>query len=114
VFGLFYGLPVFGSAVLWSALALAITVRTGMPFALTWWSFTFPVGTVVTGTTGLAVATGSALLTGTSVALFVGLVSAWAIVVVRTVHSLSHVRVRRSPPGHGTDLVRRDMKDSAL
>ena len=29
-----------------------------MPFALTWWSLTFPVGTFVTGTTQLALHTG--------------------------------------------------------
>ena len=36
----------------------AITVHTartqGLPFSLTWWSFTFPVGTVVTGTSELS------------------------------------------------------------
>jgi C4-dicarboxylate transporter/malic acid transport protein len=57
VFALLYGVPVWGFAMLWLVLAAAITVRTarrGLPFALTWWSFTFPVGTCVTGTIGLA------------------------------------------------------------
>ena len=61
VFAILYGVPVWGFAVLWIALATALTVRTlrrGMPFALTWWSLTFPVGTFVTGTTQLAVHTG--------------------------------------------------------
>ncbi|WP_216870459.1 hypothetical protein [Modestobacter excelsi] len=55
--GLVYGLPVWGFAMMWAALAIAITVRTArqhLPFSLTWWSFTFPVGTVVTGTSSLA------------------------------------------------------------
>lgn len=55
LFGVIYGVPVLGFALLWGALAVAITVRTarqGLPFALTWWSFTFPVGTCVTGVTG--------------------------------------------------------------
>ena len=63
VFGILYGVPVWGFAVLWIALATALTVRTlrrGMPFALTWWSLTFPVGTFVTGTTQLALHTESA------------------------------------------------------
>ena len=34
----------------------------GLPFSLTWWSFTFPVGTCVTATTTLALATGSVAL----------------------------------------------------
>ena len=60
-FAILFGVPVWGFAVLWIALATALTVRTlrrGMPFALTWWSLTFPVGTFVTGTTQLAVHTG--------------------------------------------------------
>jgi len=61
VFAVLYGVPVWGFAVLWIGLATALTVRTlrrGMPFALTWWSLTFPVGTFVTGTTQLAAHTG--------------------------------------------------------
>lgn len=49
--GVLYGLPVWGFALLWLAIALAITIRTlrhGLPFSLTWWSFTFPLGTFVT------------------------------------------------------------------
>ena len=63
VFAILYGVPVWGFAVLWISLATALTVRTarrGMPFALTWWSLTFPVGTFVTGTTQLAAPHGSA------------------------------------------------------
>jgi tellurite resistance protein TehA-like permease len=47
VFALLYGVPVWGFAMMWLALAIAITVRTarrGLPFALTWWAFTFPLG----------------------------------------------------------------------
>ena len=61
IFAILYGVPVWGFAVLWIALATSLTVRTmrrGMPFALTWWSLTFPVGTFVTGTTQLAAHTG--------------------------------------------------------
>ena len=57
VFALLYGVPTWGFAMMWLVLAAAITVRTarrGLPFALTWWSFTFPVGTCVTGTIALA------------------------------------------------------------
>ena len=62
VLALLYGVPVWGFAMLWLVLAAAITVRTaltttgGLPFALTWLSFTFPVGTCVTGTIALAYA----------------------------------------------------------
>ncbi|MFE9688970.1 TDT family transporter [Micromonospora sp. NPDC005806] len=83
-----YGVPAMGFALLWLALAAAITVRTaraGLPFSLTWWSFTFPVGTLVTGVTGLAARTGSAMLTTLAVLLYGLLVVAWATVASRTV-----------------------------
>ena len=86
-FGLVYGLPVWGFAVLWGVLALAITVRTArrhLPFSLTWWSFTFPVGTLVTGTSALAAATGLWLFDAAAVLLYVALVTAWGVVFLRT------------------------------
>jgi len=61
-FGVVYGVPVWGFAALWAGLATALTVRAGrhqLPFGLTWWSFTFPVGTCVTGTSDLALHTGA-------------------------------------------------------
>ena len=97
--GLVYGLPVWGFAMLWAALALAVTVRTarqGLPFTLTWWSFTFPVGTVVTGTSGLAAATGLGLFTGAAVLFYAGLVAAWAVVAVRTLHGVYRGRLLRA------------------
>jgi C4-dicarboxylate transporter/malic acid transport protein len=87
VFALLYGLPTWGFAILWLAIAAALTVRAvrgGMPFGPTWWSFTFPVGTVVTGTISLAARTGSEALRGASLVLFVLLAMAWLIVLTRT------------------------------
>ena len=85
--GVFYGLPTLGFGLLWMAIAGAVTLRTvrdGMPFALTWWGFTFPVGTMATGATALAAHTGSDALTDLAIALYVLLVTAWAIVATRT------------------------------
>lgn len=87
VMAILFGLPVFGFALLWATLAASITVRTArrkMPFALTWWSFTFPVGTCVTGTTGLAVHTGLPALRVAAAVFFVGLLVAWVTVATRT------------------------------
>jgi tellurite resistance protein TehA-like permease len=72
--------------MLWLAIAVAITVRTArehLPFSLTWWSFTFPVGNVVIGTSLLAVRTHAAFLTGIGVVLFAILVLAWLTTAVR-------------------------------
>ncbi|WP_020499488.1 TDT family transporter [Sciscionella marina] len=87
VFGWFYGIPVWGFAMLWLVIAAAVTIRTlrsGMPFALTWWAFTFPVGTCVTGSSALAARTGAGLFADASLVLYVFLVFAWAVVAVRT------------------------------
>ncbi len=89
LFAVLYGVPVWGFAVLWVSLATALTVRTirrRLPFALTWWSFTFPVGTFVTGTTGLALHTGLPAFRWAAMVAYVGLVTAWVVVAVRTAH----------------------------
>jgi C4-dicarboxylate transporter/malic acid transport protein len=89
VFGLVYGVPVFGFALLWTAVSAAVTIRTArrhLPFALTWWSFTFPVGTLVTGTSALAARTGSVALVWMAVGFYAGLVTAWVVVAHRTAH----------------------------
>jgi C4-dicarboxylate transporter/malic acid transport protein len=86
-FALLYGVPVWGFAMLWLALAAAITIRTarrGLPFSLTWWSFTFPVGTCVTGTIALATRSGDQALQWASVILYCLLLGAWSIVISRT------------------------------
>jgi tellurite resistance protein TehA-like permease len=87
VFGLVYGLPVWGFALLWVALAGAVTVRTArahLPFSLTWWSFTFPVGTLVTGTSDLAARTHAGIFVWAAALFYLGLVLAWLVVAVRT------------------------------
>jgi C4-dicarboxylate transporter/malic acid transport protein len=90
VAALLYGVPVWGFAMVWLVLAAAITLRTArapgrLPFALTWWSFTFPVGTCVTGTIALAARSHATFLPAVSVMLYVLLVVAWLVVLVRTV-----------------------------
>ena len=100
--GLVYGVPIWGFAMLWLALAAAVTVRTaraGLPFSLTWWSFTFPVGTVVTGTSGLAAATGAHVLEVAAVVLYAGLVLAWATVAGRTARGVWLGHLLRAPAG---------------
>lgn len=90
VFAVLYGVPVWGFAVLWIGLATALTVRTlrrGMPFALTWWSLTFPVGTFVTGTTQLAVHTGLPAFRIAAAVAYVGLLCTWLLVAVRTLRA---------------------------
>ncbi len=87
VFAILFGVPVWGFGVLWIALATALTIRTarrGMPFALTWWSLTFPVGTFVTGTAQLAVHTDLPAFRVAAVVAYAGLLATWGLVAVRT------------------------------
>jgi tellurite resistance protein TehA-like permease len=87
VFAILFGVPVWGFAVLWIALAASLTVRTllhGMPFALTWWSLTFPVGTFVTGTAQLAVHTHLPAFKVAAAIAYAGLLSTWVLVAIRT------------------------------
>lgn len=99
-FGVVYGVPVWGFAMLWTFLAGAITLRTareGLPFSLTWWSFTFPVGTCVTGTSGLAAHTGSEMFRIAAAVLYAGLVLAWLTAAGRTAHNSLRGRIFLPP-----------------
>lgn len=91
VLAVLYGVPVMGFALLWFALATAHVLRArreGMGFAMTWWAFTFPVGTCVTGAEGLARHTGLVAFQGLAVVLYVVLVAAWTVAALHTARGL--------------------------
>ncbi|WP_030669536.1 TDT family transporter [Streptomyces rimosus] len=99
-FALLYGVPVMGFALLWLALATALVVRAlraGMTFSMTWWAFTFPVGTCVTGAAGLARHTGLTAFTWLAVGLFGVLATAWLVAGVRTARGLACGRLLAPP-----------------
>lgn len=108
-FAVLYGVPVWGFAVLWGTIAAALTVRTWrrqLPFALTWWSFTFPVGVTVTGTIRLAAETGVAGFRAASAIGFALLLGAWLIVFTRTIASSRRGTLWQHPaPGATTALA---------
>ncbi|MFH9961056.1 TDT family transporter [Streptomyces mirabilis] len=86
-----YGVPVLGFALLWLCLAGALVARArrqGMGFAMTWWAFTFPVGTCVTGAESLARHTGLVAFDWLAVALYALLVAAWSVAAARTARGL--------------------------
>ncbi|WP_406433851.1 TDT family transporter [Streptomyces sp. NBC_00631] len=86
-----YGVPVLGFALLWLALAAAHVVRArrqGMRFAMTWWAFTFPVGTCVTGAAALGRHTGLAAYHWLAVGLYAVLVAGWSAAASGTVRGL--------------------------
>jgi len=67
-------------------VAFVVVLTSLLPFSLTWWSFTFPIGTCVTGLTGLAAHTHLAVFDAMAVAGYTLLVAAWIIVAARTFH----------------------------
>ena len=100
-FAILYGVPVWGFAVLWIALATSLTVHTlrrGMPFALTWWSLTFPVGTFVTGTAQLAAHTHLPAFKTAATIAYAGLLSTWVLVAVRTARGSLRGNLMKVPP----------------
>jgi len=110
-FVVLFGVPVWGFAVLWIALATSLTLRTvlrGMPFALTWWSLTFPVGTFVTGTTQLAVYTGLPAFKVAALIAYLGLLSTWLLVAVRTARGSLRGSLLSTPPAAGPIRARKD------
>ncbi|SHM47218.1 C4-dicarboxylate transporter/malic acid transport protein [Actinacidiphila paucisporea] len=90
-FAVLYGVPVMGFALLWLALASAMVARAarrGLRFSMTWWAFTFPVGTCATGATALARHTGLHAAAWLAAALYAVLVTAWATAATGTVRGL--------------------------
>ncbi|MCH1868977.1 C4-dicarboxylate ABC transporter [Nocardioides sp. CFH 31398] len=79
-----YAGVVLVAALLWAGVALTCVLRQRPAFAMTWWAFTFPVGTVVTGLSGLAAATGSGAVALLAVLGWGALLTVWAVVAGRT------------------------------
>nr|WP_189905616.1 carboxypeptidase regulatory-like domain-containing protein [Streptomyces spiralis] len=98
VFALLGGIVVWGFAMLWVVLATGLTVRTiraGLPFAPTWWSFIFPVGACVTATCALAARTGLDMLIWVAVVFYGLLVIAWVVVAGHSLrHAARHMSLR--------------------
>jgi tellurite resistance protein TehA-like permease len=87
LFAVLYSVPVFGFVMLWTCLATLLTIRAHrrqMRFALTYWAFTFPVGTCVTGIALLYHHTGLPLFAWTSLFFYTGLLIAWAVAAFGT------------------------------
>ncbi|MFE7191297.1 TDT family transporter [Kitasatospora sp. NPDC057541] len=91
-----FGVAVLGAAMLWLPLAVVANLRArraGMGFAMTWWAFTFPVGTCVTGAAALARHTGFAGFTWLAAGLFALLLAGWALAAGGTAAALAGGRL---------------------
>ncbi|MER8099466.1 TDT family transporter [Kitasatospora sp. NPDC094016] len=91
-----YGVAVLGVAMLWLAVALTANLRArraGMPFAMTWWAYTFPIGTCVTGASALARHTGFGGFTAIATGLYLLLATAWVLAAGGTAAGLARGRL---------------------
>jgi tellurite resistance protein TehA-like permease len=85
-----YGVLVWGFALYWLAMAIAVTiraVRAELAFTLGWWAFTFPVGVLTAGTDALYAQTHAGIFACASVALLTLLATMWTLVAVKTTRS---------------------------
>ena len=90
--GVVYGAVMAGFAVFVVTLATALTVhaaRRGLRFGLAWWSFTFPLGTCVTGAAVLGRTAEAPVLGDVAVLLFVVLVGVWGVVATGTLRRVA-------------------------
>ena len=108
LFAVFYGVPIFGFVILWSCFAILLTLRAhqrNMKFALTYWAFTFPVGTCVTGTAQLAHHTGLPLFAWASIIFYMGLLAAWAVAAFGTTRGMITGHLFRPPSASISPII---------
>lgn len=101
MFAILYSVPVLGFVLLWTCMAILLSIRAHfrqMKFALTYWAFTFPVGTCVTGIAQLAVHTGLPLYEWISILYYIGLLGAWTYAAFGTTRGMVTGHLFRSPP----------------
>jgi tellurite resistance protein TehA-like permease len=108
LFAVFYSVPIFGFVILWTCFAILLTVRASqrnMKFALTYWAFTFPVGTCVTGTAQLAHHTGLPLFAWVSVSFYIGLLAAWGVAAFGTTRGMITGHLFRPPAAAASPII---------
>ncbi|MDQ5945188.1 MAG: hypothetical protein QG619_607, partial [Pseudomonadota bacterium] len=89
---LFISLLLWGFGVWWLVMATLLTNaarRAGqMPFALSWWGFTFPLGAFVAASLRLSPLTGIGGVDTVGVACWLLLLAVWSVTLLRTVRGV--------------------------
>ena len=90
---LFISLMLWGFGVWWLVMASLLTLaarRAGqMPFALSWWGFTFPLGAFVAASLRLSPLTGIAAVDTVGVACWLLLAAIWSVTLTRTLRGVA-------------------------
>jgi C4-dicarboxylate transporter/malic acid transport protein len=108
LFAVLYSVPIFGFVFLWTCFAILLTLRARrrqMRFALTYWAFTFPVGTCVTGIAQLARHTGLPLFQWISIVYYLCLLIAWAVAAFGTTKGMITGHLFRPSTSTGKPII---------
>lgn len=99
---LFLSLLLWGFGVWWLAMASLLTLaarRAGqLPFALSWWGFTFPLGAFVAASLRLSPLTGIGGVDAVGVACWGLLLGLWALTLLRTLAGVASGAIFRPHP----------------
>jgi tellurite resistance protein TehA-like permease len=97
---LLIGVPVMGFTLLWLAASLVMVIRAfaeGMKFSMVWWSFGFPLGTVVTGMAGITRHSGLSAFHWFTVAVYALLCLLVGITLLGTIRGLLNGDLLKAP-----------------
>jgi len=87
--GVLAGLLLWGFGLWWLFLAILITIRyfrSGVPFNLGWWGYTFPLGVYALATLRLGTTLHLGFFTVAGSVLTLALAAMWTVVMARTLH----------------------------
>jgi C4-dicarboxylate transporter/malic acid transport protein len=98
--GIIGGVAMWGYGAWWMLIAILTTaryLRTGMPFNLGWWGFTFPIGVYAVATLALGRQTNIAFFSSLGTALVVVLTVLWVVIATLTLRGAWQRRLFVSP-----------------
>ncbi len=85
----FFGLLFWSFGIWWLAMAIIMTLyyihTIKIPYAMSWWAFTFPVGAYVSATYVIGTTFGIKLITDIGFGIYWLLVFLWVVTLIRTV-----------------------------
>ena len=85
---LVFGFLFWGFGMWWVVMAILLTLhyirRLSLPYAMSWWAFTFPLGAYVAATHLIAQRLGIGLIDHIGFALYILLFALWAVTATRT------------------------------
>ena len=83
-----FGLIFWGFGIWWTVMAIAMTLyymrKMKLPYALSWWAFTFPLGAYVAGSHSVATLFHLAIIDFIGFGLYLLLVFLWSLTLIKT------------------------------